>query len=409
MVALKSPNNSSNLCVALNNDTIGYYLITVNEQGDTIKSALIDAPSDFSSITWILKGDKVYAFGKDLNDRTTLSNTRILCFDTSGKKVWYKKFTKPYHIINVIATNDNYFLVSGTFIKGEMLNDTSVGWYAKMDTLGNFVLEKFLDKKDKYKAPGVLLAKLGNHYYVAGSNDGSDIYFPATVKDTCFLYLFEIDNDGNPLWYKRTYTSPWSRYVFAGDYIEKNGYIYARGNLETTEGWAGTTTYLTLLKFDSLGNMLWQRLFKQWYRDNRGYSLTPVYNGFIICADGKDTTHTTGITDAWVIKTDTNGCVVPGCHLKDGLVQLLNPEDFIMVYPNPANDVINISVIDARAKLPNVFIYDMSGNEQKKQPMKLTSGSCAIQTHGLTSGNYFIIIELKSGERAVKKIFIQRD
>jgi hypothetical protein len=181
--------------------------------------------------------------------------------------------------------------------------------------------------------------------------------------------------------------------------------MYALGNLETTEGWAGSTTYLTLLKFDSAGNMLWQRLFKQWYRDNRPYSLTPVYDGFIICADGKDTTHTTGQTDAWVIKTDNNGCVIPGCHLKDGLVQVLNPEAFLQVYPNPATDKVYIESTDAKALLQNIMLYNQNGSKLMEQATVNTKQHI-LNTSALAKGIYYLVIELKTGERAVKKLII---
>jgi hypothetical protein len=407
MPALKSCTENSNLSVVINNDTAEYILVRTNAVGDTLATFHIDAPSDFASTNWMLKGKHIYIWGKDASNPTILSTMRILCVDTMGNRIWYKTYTKPYNVDNVVALENNQFLLGGSFVKGTIANDTLVGWYARMDTLGNFVWEKFLDKKDKYQAPGVRLAKLNNNIYIAGSNDGSETMFPYPVKDTSFLYMFKIDDNSNPIWYNRGYTSPWAKFVGAGNYTERNGFMYAVGNLETTEGWGGYTMYLTLLKFDSMGNVLWQRLFKQWYRDNRGFSLTPVYDGFLICADGKDTTHTTGVTDAWVIKTDTHGCVVPGCYLKDGLVQLLNPEALLNIYPNPANQVININVTDATAKLSQVFLYDMLGNEIKKLSIALTSSNCKIQTDNLNSGNYFVVIELQSGERAVKKVLIQ--
>jgi hypothetical protein len=331
---------------------------------------------------------------------------RVLCADTLGNRIWYKKYTRPYWITSALSTFDNNFLIGGYLIKGTTFNDTAIGWYSKMDTLGNILWEKFLDKKDQYESTNVGVASLNNNYFITSSNDASDQVFPPLVKDTSFLSMFKIDMNGNPIWYKRM-ISPWKKYVVASEYCEKNGSMYALGNIETTEGWAGSTMYLTLWKFDSSGTLKWQRLFKQWFKDNRPFSLSPVFDGFIICADGKDTTHTTGITDAWVIKTDTNGCVVPGCHLKDGLVQLLDPEVLLTVYPNPANNILNITVIDSRAKLAQVMLYDMLGNEIGKLPMELKADRCAIRTDHLRSGNYFVVIELQSGERAVKKVLVQ--
>ena len=405
LVALKPPTDKFNLAIIVNNDSTEYRILGIDSTGRVIKSYSIDAPFDFASITWLLRGSKIYIWGIDATNKGTLSPMRVLCVDTTGKQVWYKIYDKAFNVVNAIPMGTSHFLVSGYYVKGNTQNDTAVGWYAQMDTIGTIVWEKLLDKKDVYEATNVVTASLNGRYYIASSNDGSDWRFPDPVRDTSFLYMYQIDEQGNPLWFKRTYTSPWSKLVAAWNYTEKNGYMYATGNLETTEGWAGSTTYLTLLKFDSAGNMLWQRLFKQWYRDNRPYSLTPVYDGFIICADGKDTTHTTGQTDAWVIKTDTNGCVIPGCHLKDGLIQVVNPEAFLEVYPNPATDKVYIESTDAKALLQNIMIYNANGTKLMEQATANTKQHI-LNTTALAKGTYYLVIELKTGERAVKKLII---
>jgi hypothetical protein len=409
MVALLPPNSQSTLNIYLTNDygsdTDSYFILKTNRSGDTLTQIKIEAPFGFASATWLLRGSKIYVWGKDGTNTSTLSPMRVLCVDTTGKLVWYKKYDKAYSVVNAIQMGTSHFLLGGSCFKGTAQNDTLVGWYAQMDTIGNIIWEKYLDKKDVYESPGVRLASLKGRYYIASGNDGSDWRFPYPVRDTSFLYMYQIDPNGNPLWYKRSYTSPWAKSIGYDFFVEKNSYMYALGNLETTEGWAGSTTYLTLLKFDSAGNMLWQRLFKQWYRDNRPYSLTPVYDGFIICADGKDTTHTTGQTDAWVIKTDNNGCVIPGCHLKDGLVQVLNPEAFLQVYPNPATDKVYIESTDAKALLQNIMLYNQNGSKLMEQATVNTKQHI-LNTSALAKGIYYLVIELKTGERAVKKLII---
>jgi len=180
------------------------------------------------------------------------------------------------------------------------------------------------------------------------------------------------------------------------------------GRLTDTNSIEGYRDFIQFGKYDTLGNLKWLRKFSQWYKDNRAFSLTAVPDGFIICADGKDTTHTTGFTDAWIIKTDTNGCILPGCHLTDGLVQITNPDAFINVFPNPASDNVTVQITDERAKLKSYFIYDTQGNFMLQQAIHHTPETFSINTQQLPNGNYYLVLELAGGERAVKKLMIQR-
>jgi putative heme degradation protein len=59
--------------------------------------------------------------------------------------------------------------------------------------------------------------------------------------------------------------------------------------------------------------------------------------------------------------------VVPGCNLKDGLVQLLNPDMFLKVFPNPAHYDVYIESTDAKTNLQSIIVYDINGNLLNQQ------------------------------------------
>jgi hypothetical protein len=92
---------------------------------------------------------------------------------------------------------------------------------------------------------------------------------------------------------------------------------------------------------------------------------------------------------------------------KVGLNEIVDVNDYIKVCPNPANHTLNVTITDSRAKLAQILLFDISGAELKKIPIEHSSNSYKIQTEHLISGTYFVVIELQSGERAVKKVFIQ--
>ena len=386
-------------------DSFYYALIDIDKNGDTSNQRLIKLPEDnFAVTSHFTINNKIYSFGSVGNYNT--SPFSLLVSDTSGKPIWFKKHAgKRTRANNVIMDTDGNFIIAGVKYRGDGITDTLFGWYTKMDTLGNFLWEKTMDGFQSFIANYGYITRANGSLFISGSNR----YIPGFTpffRDSSYAYIAQIDgNNGDVIFRKNfIYTTPDKR-TSLGGLKQKNNALYGIMQYENNDGWAEYTEYILLVKLDLEGNLIWQRKFKQWYQDNRAYSLTPVDDGFIICADGKDTTHTTGFTDAWIIKTDTNGCVVPGCNLKDGMVQLLNPEAFLKVYPNPANNEVHIESTDAKATLQSIIVYYNNGSKLTQQTTT-NQQHYTLNTHSLTNGNYYLVVELQTGERAVKKIMI---
>lgn len=400
---LKVVNGSENL--------IKYEVVLFNNSGDTIfKRPFIYNQGKFDGLLMIGMEERLFIFGKDItNSSSTTAPFAILCIDTTGKQLWYKTYPGKRRYTNSIVIDDEgNFVIAGSSYKGDGgAFDTTSGWYAKLDTAGNFIWERFLDKDSITKAYYTQVFKHQNTYMLFSGNDASRPNQLDTNESFVSNYTINHYN-GDLIKYRRFLYNEQKLGVWVDMHISSNSGMYGIGGFETKEGQFNYTQYLMFLKLDNDGNVKWQRFFKQWYKDNRAFSLTAVPDGFIICADGKDTTHTTGFTDAWIIKTDTNGCIIPGCHLTDGLVQITNPDAFINVYPNPASDNVTVQITDERAKLKSYFIYDAQGNFILQQAIHHTPETFSINTQQLPNGNYYLVLELAGGERAVKKLMIQR-
>lgn len=386
-----------------------YNLLIINNDDEDIRKIRVQSPTRFYSTTIKNFENRIYLIGRDgTNSSSTTAPFAILCIDTTGKQLWYKTYPgKRRYTNSVVVDDEGNFVIAGSSYKGDGgAFDTTSGWYAKLDTSGNFIWEKELNRNTPYFTDVLSVFKTESAFYLSSNNDAS--YFDAHVKDTSFVSLFKLNEVGNIDWYTRYLENPYKKNIWAGKFIQRNNSVYGIGGYISDEGWQEYTQYSMFVKLDLEGNLKWKRLFKQWHRDNRFFSLTAVPDGFIICADGKDTTHTTGFTDAWIIKTDTNGCIIPGCHLTDGLVQITNPDAFINVFPNPASDNVTVQITDERAKLKSYFIYDAQGNYISQQTIHHTPETFSINTLQLPNGNYYLVLELAGGERAVKKLMIQR-
>jgi len=351
-----------------------------------------------------LQNKRIYLFGNSQN--STTAPFAILCIDTIGRQLWYKTYPgRRYFTSGIAIDDDGNFLLGGGGYRGDGgAFDTFYKWIAKMDTSGNFIWEHKYEDSVIYGG-GLPIIINGSYYWLGDKSN---------VGEIAYSFIIKTDRNGNKVWAKELMraASPYSFYpVVNGFYspVVRNDHIYATGyEVESFDSGYTFKDFVLLAKIDTLGNLKWKRRFSQWYKDNRAFSLTAVPDGFIICADGKDTTHTTGFTDAWIIKTDTNGCIIPGCHLADGLVQLTNPDAFVTVYPNPATDNITVQITDNRAKLKSYLLYDSKGNFIKQHQLPNNPETVDIATDKLSAGNYYLVLELQGGERAVKKIMIQR-
>jgi len=166
--------------------------------------------------------------------------------------------------------------------------------------------------------------------------------------------------------------------------------------------------YIQLCKLDTQGNIKWRRTFSQWYMSNRPYSLTAIPDGFIICADGKDTTHATGYTDAWIIKTDTNGCIIPGCHLADAVIEVVDERNYVKVYPNPANTQVTIEFNDPQ-QTPMDWIELIDEKGISLQSKTVNNQTYTLPTTHLSSGTYYLAAYFNGNKRVVKRLLVQHE
>jgi hypothetical protein len=73
------------------------------------------------------------------------------------------------------------------------------------------------------------------------------------------------------------------------------------------------------------------------------------------------------------------------------------------VYPNPASDVLNISISNANFKNSSISIYNVSGSELLNSTMN--GASTQLNIEALSSGVYFVKVKNENGfDRTVKFI-----
>lgn len=147
----------------------------------------------------------------------------------------------------------------------------------------------------------------------------------------------------------------------------------------------------TLLRIAANGDSIWQReythpstdsLFIDWHelRD-----VIPADDGgFVACGVVFD-----GEQDLWVIRVDSFGCLVPGCHLWDNIAERgidLN----VLIYPNPVIDHLFISFRSSSQPKGTFRIYESSGRMVRSFEPGGSSVEIDLDVHDLPSGLYVL-------------------
>jgi len=405
MFVLKTPNSKIGVLGSDSLSCLNYFLLYFDSISNVNSTFKVEVNNKFNNLAIVNSGNRIYFFGTDIKNSTTKPPLAVLCTDTLGKQLWYKVYPGKRALTSNVATYENKFLIGGGIYKGNN-NDSLVGWYGCMDTSGNFIWDIILPSNSEF--PGGSPIIVNKAIYWLGSVPGGNKY-----KDKkAYAYLFKTDSSGNIIYSKKVLEGTTSKQYFTwcdlSYMVSKHNYIYAAGVVTDTFSSIAYNDYIQFCKIDTLGNIKWRRLFKQWYKDNRAFSLTAIQDGFIICADGKDTTHSTGFTDAWIIKTDTNGCIIPGCHLSDGIVEVLDASNYVKVFPNPANTEISILFDDPnKTKIDWVELLDSQG--QSLQTFLGNDNYCNFSTSNFPNGIYYLAAYFNGKQRIVKKILVQHE
>ncbi len=182
---------------------------------------------------------------------------------------------------------------------------------------------------------------------VCETSDGGYIIVGKTISfgDNFDIYVIRTDSMGDTIW-TRTYGGSDEDEAWSVCRTTDGGYVITGGTCSFGNGdWQ-----IILLKIDSLGEVIWTRLYGNAYTDIGSYIETVDDGGFIVT--GKTTPPSGADDDIVLIKTDPDGYV----DVFEGTGCGLNRPSELEVYPNPFIGQCMVNISDLKLQ-----IYDMSG------------------------------------------------
>ncbi len=365
-----SSTNSSGLNIFEN------YIVCFNNTGDSLWSIRLLTQNDSNTIYSAIKhNNSIFTFGWS----TAYQGSQVFLakYDLSGQRILHKPYNGIYTPAKMDLISNNRILMVGGhhYFNWDGVGDNKP-WYMITDTNGNKLFEKKYFDSIRYDKYMIGIHKINANCILI---DGVKSSY---IGDNTFFYL--MDTLG-------IITKQWSLPQEHGIYdavISNGKYIVSVGNDKKD-----SITVGKLVKTDTTGKVIWQRAYYNSFYTSLFFGIAKGFNnGFIITGTVIDTTHTMAHQDAWLIVTDSFGCVTPGCQLNNYVQEIPRQKlEYISCWPNPVTDILKCKLHSSL--LPEeclLSIIDLNGKELLK--IKPAENDVEIPVSKLPDGIYYLML-----------------
>jgi len=253
---------------------------------------------------------------------------------------------------------------------------------------------------------------------------------PNTPSQLIFqTFVYKLNPQRERVWATFIRENSWHQYGASRQLVkcaDESGYIIVGGVLENTdEELMGTDIDIIhdwgmMAKISPTGDSLWHRYHYIPLEDHDQHEIYDIKEstdgGFIMCGlsvqanygpDGGTSDGTGAFQQAWLIKVDEHGCLVPGCHLPNAVD---TPPDAIrlQIYPNPTTDFLNIFFKTKEYTKDGQFrVVDINGRVVKTfEPKNVAEATYSLPVYNMAKGIYFLQYLEGSNLRYTEKFII---
>lgn len=309
------------------------------------------------------------------------SDVLVMRVDPNGDTVWSNVFHTPQadNALSIRPTFDGGFILGG--FKVLPGNDYDM-YVSKIDSMGDQQWQRnhgspWIDNA------GFVEALPQGGYIMAGAERISE-----TANKMPALY--RLDDQGFEQWSVIYSDDPILRVFFTVPLLMGDGGYTIAGAAYGSNNPIGM-----LMRVDSLGTKLWQRTYQtNDLIDHYFYDLRRTLDGgFIMAGTAFDTLLVS--QDAWLVKTDSFGCLVPGCQVFDGLQeQITDLTGAISLAPNPAVELVQVTIDlppgTVKGHTLTLALVDAQGRLMHREELPSGTSSQPLNLSTFSPGPYFM-------------------
>ena len=368
-----------------------------NEDGDTVatKKLLSYTTQDSSFIQhWqtVRTLDGGYALCGVYGPPNENGQAIIVRTTAQGDTLWVRTYGHPNEEENAYSLcelEDGGFIISGIHLGGGPLNNHML---IRTDSSGNQIWRRQYGELG-WMVPSVRMAPDDNIITYSDYKEGLGSAAWQQIE------LRKWDLNGVVVWSKKSHWSPNSSSV-PGDFE-----VLDDGSIICSIWHSGACQ---IAKFNANGDSLWSRgyvVYTYWGgSENMPYDIDPTSDGgFVICGETEQGSNdpTPGLQTMFLIKTDSLGCVVPGCHLVGVEEYAIDLQQHLSIWPNPVAPGGTVTVElsppgGADLGPVELVVQDVMGREVRRENMVRTGAGVQTTfspssgaTH-LASGTYLL-------------------
>ncbi|MAY84403.1 MAG: hypothetical protein CMP59_09755 [Flavobacteriales bacterium] len=372
-------------------------ITTIDRKGDTIWSRYYGAPSIsfnvFHQARETRNGDIIavgaHAFRGQRNDGWLVRT------DSSGNVLWDRKYSTSIgtqeFLYSVQETYDGGFILGGQ--EQEFPNNQNTRNYdpilIKVDSAGNQIW------RYRYNTPyddptNYCIQTFDSNYVCAGSYSYKINGLPRSRA-----MLLKISRDGQFMWKKEYGPLKNFHSLYIVKQLPDSSLIAVGKRLETQDLVVGV-----MLRTKANGDSIFVRNYQydssQALNDNLLHDVIQMSDGgFMACGEVIHDQTFTDRQNPWLIRTDSNGCMLSSCLV--GMDEFPFGEDELLIYPNPSNGQFQLSGL--QYKPLQMLLYDLQGRELRNYNPQETIWQLPEE-----KGMYLLRIQTKEGEWVNRKV-----
>ncbi len=293
---------------------------------------------------------------------------------------------------------DAFFSINSTFDGGTILGGytRSFGfpgmknhYIVKTDSLGNQQWWRVIGSPREDCAASVTQSSDGNYVFCGCWNE----YTMGTSEHFTFPYIGKLDAAGELIW----------EHIYEDLFEGSNYYTRLRiiKELENTDliviGERAGANIGIMMRTDKDGNVIWYREYM--HPTTQSYGAANIINdvipdgeGGFVCGGwlyGSPLDSIQG-QDLWVFRTDSMGCLVPGCHIVDN-VEVHEEEVLVSMYPNPVQDLLSVHLKSGpMPRGAELELYDMHGRRHSTTTINPGATTYILPMGDLPAGMYVL-------------------
>ena len=338
-------------------------------------------------------------------------NSVIILMDTSGNVIKQQEF--DFSISDKFETARDFEpLPNGNFLlTGQLSNNGNGGkrngFLSKLDSAGNVIWFKSYGEQGRLEDLNSVIVIADGNYLACGWRARDEN--PTGEQAAWDAWLVKVNPlIGDTIWTK----------TVNGAFFNAGIKVFKLANKDLILGGEGgnadsAISDAQIIRLDSNGNKLWVKRYG-WPADTitTQPSGENIYDfiktsdgGYIIVGDARGYNTPTPQQSGWLLKLDSNGCLVAGC----GSVGLVEYEVFssltFKAYPNPAQDQVQLA-----GELQDgdvITLYDFTGKILYQQVIN-SSEIPEIAVSEYANGIYLLSLYRSGYNKATQKLVIAR-